>query len=198
MRRLIRVYIVCFTELRRLYTFYSNKTANYWQMTQNWHKNSKNNKKIYLIIFQAETWNIRMFWSKLQMLAYGWNNFRHHVIWADNKGPDQSARNVFTYEPQHDKTHKISVRSAKTQISLGIRPIWSEISLPAWRNLRSLATHWAHSEDSDQTGRMPRLIWVFAGRTLILLVLSCRGSYGMNMFLSWRNSVRTLVQHFIT
>ena len=24
---------------------------------------------------------------------------------------------------------------------------------------------------------MPRLIWVFAGRTLILLVLSCRGSY---------------------
>ena len=34
-----------------------------------------------------------------------------------------------------------------------------------WRKLRSLATHWAHSEDSDQTGRMPRLIWVFAGRT---------------------------------
>ena len=35
----------------------------------------------------------------------------------------------------------------------------------------------ADSEDSDQTGRMPRLIWVFAGRTLTLLVLSCRGSY---------------------
>ena len=29
----------------------------------------------------------------------------------------------------------------------------------------SLATYWAHSEDSDQTGRMPRLTWVFAGRT---------------------------------
>ena len=28
-----------------------------------------------------------------------------------------------------------------------------------------------------QTGQMPKLIWVFAGRTLILLVLSCRGSY---------------------
>ena len=28
------------------------------------------------------------------------------------------------------------------------------------------------SKDSDQTGRMPRLIWVFAGRTVILLVLS--------------------------
>ena len=30
---------------------------------------------------------------------------------------------------------------------------------------------------TDQTGRMPRLIRVFAGRTLTLLVLSCRGSY---------------------
>ena len=33
-----------------------------------------------------------------------------------------------------------------------------------------------HSKDSDLTGWMPRLIWVFAGRTLILLVLSCRSS----------------------
>ena len=37
--------------------------------------------------------------------------------------------------------------------------------LSAWRKLRSLATHWAYSEHSDQTGRMPRLIWVFAGCT---------------------------------
>ena len=29
----------------------------------------------------------------------------------------------------------------------------------------SLATHWAHSEDCDQIGRVPRLIWVFAGCT---------------------------------
>ena len=57
------------------------------------------------------------------------------------------------------------VRPAKTQISLGIRPVWSESSLSAWRSNGSLATHKAHSEDSDQTGRMPRLIWVFAGRT---------------------------------
>ena len=50
-------------------------------------------------------------------------------------------------------------------------------SLSAWRKLGSLATHWAHSEDSNQTGRMPRLIRVFTGCTLILLVLSCRGSF---------------------
>ena len=33
---------------------------------------------------------------------------------------------------------------------------------PHEKKLGSLATHWAYSEDSDQTGRMPRLIWVFA------------------------------------
>ena len=32
------------------------------------------------------------------------------------------------------------------------------------------------SEDSDQTGRMPRLIWVFAGRTATFLVLPQGGS----------------------
>ena len=70
-----------------------------------------------------------------------------------------------TYEPRHDKTNKVTVHPAKTRISLGIRPVWSESSLSAWRKLGSLATHSVHSEDSDQTGRMPRLIWVFAGHT---------------------------------
>ena len=53
----------------------------------------------------------------------------------------------------------------KTQIGLSICPVRLVSLLPAGKNIRSLATHWAHSEDSDQTGRMPRLIWVFAGRT---------------------------------
>ena len=83
---------------------------------------------------------------------------------------------VLRSEPRHDNTNKVSVRSAKTQFSLGIRTVWSESSLSAWRNLWSLATHWAHSEDSDQTRRMPRPIWVFAGRTLLVLVFSCPGS----------------------
>ena len=82
-----------------------------------------------------------------------------------------------SFEPRHDKSNKLVVRPAKTQVSLGIRPVWSESSLSAWRNLGPLATHWAHSKDSDQTGQMPRLIWVFIGRTLILLVLSWCGSF---------------------
>ena len=46
-----------------------------------------------------------------------------------------------------------------------MRPVLSESLLSAWRNLGSLPTHLEHREDSDQTGRMPRLIWVFAGCT---------------------------------
>ena len=64
---------------------------------------------------------------------------------------------------------------AKTQISLGIRPVWSESSLCTQWVAKDPSFLHADSEDSDQTGRMPRLIWVFAGHTLILLVLSCRG-----------------------
>ena len=75
------------------------------------------------------------------------------------------------------KPTKWHVHPVKTQISLVVRPVWSESSLSAWRKLVSLATHWVHSEDSDQTGQMPRLIWVFAGHTVILLVLSWGGSF---------------------
>ena len=42
-------------------------------------------------------------------------------------------------------------------------PVWSESSLSTWRKLGFLATHWADSEGSDQTGRMPRLIRVLLG-----------------------------------
>ena len=64
-----------------------------------------------------------------------------------------------SYEPPHDKSTKWPVRPAKTQTSLGIRPVWSESSLSAWRKLRSLATYWAHSD-----GHPPNLIRVFAVR----------------------------------
>ena len=70
------------------------------------------------------------------------------------------------YEPPHDKTNNMAVRPVKTRMNLGICPVWSESSLSAWRKLGSLATHRAHSEDSDQTGR-----------TVILLVLSSGSSY---------------------
>ena len=54
--------------------------------------------------------------------------------------------------------------------------LWSESSLCAQLVAKDPSFLHADSEDSDQTGRMPRLIWVFAGRTFTLLVLTCSGS----------------------
>ena len=73
------------------------------------------------------------------------------------------------------KPTKWHVRPAKTQISLGILPVWSESSLSAWRK--------------------PRLFWVFAGRKVILLVLSWGGSYSIGNRSSrkqsvWRTEIR--------
>ena len=70
--------------------------------------------------------------------------------------------NCSRYEPFHDKP---------------IRPVWSESSLCAQWVAKDPSFLHADSKDSDQTGRMHRLIWVFAGRTVILLVLSWGGSY---------------------
>ena len=67
-------------------------------------------------------------------------------------------------EPQHEKTTKWSACPAKTQIT------WAS----AQSDQSSLCTQWIakdqsflheDSNDSDQSGWMPRLIWVFAGCT---------------------------------
>ena len=63
------------------------------------------------------------------------------------------------------KATKWLVCPAKTQISLGIRPVWSDSSLCAQWVAKDPSFLHAVSEDSDQTRRMPRLIWIFAGRT---------------------------------
>ena len=70
--------------------------------------------------------------------------------------------------------------TVKTRISLGIHPVRSEFSLSAWRKFVSLSTGKVHSEDSDQTGQMPRLSWVFAGCTGHSVgFVMCRLNYGM-------------------
>ena len=63
------------------------------------------------------------------------------------------------------KPRKWFVRPAKTKISLDIRPVWAEYSLCAQWVANDSRFLQADSEDSDQSGRTPRLIWVFAGRT---------------------------------
>ena len=65
---------------------------------------------------------------------------------------------------------------AKTQISQGIRPVWSESSLYAWRNHGSLATHWAQAKTLIRLGGCPDWSESSLGAQVILLVLSWGGS----------------------
>ena len=79
-------------------------------------------------------------------------------------------------ESPHDKTNKVTVHPAKTQISLGIRPVWSESSLCAQWVPKDPGFLHAYSKDSDQTGWMPRLICLPWPHIANLLVLSWGGS----------------------
>ena len=81
------------------------------------------------------------------------------------EAPGQLKKTTTIIEPPHDKTNNMTLRPAKTQISLGVHPVWSESSLCAQWVAKEPCFRHADSEDSDQTGWMPRLIWVFAGRT---------------------------------
>ena len=102
--------------------------------------------------------------------------FRNLFFFFPTAAHSQCKSKIKVNEPRHDKTNKVSVRPAKTQISLGIRPACSESSLRTQWVAKDPSFLHAGSEDSHQTGRMPRLIWVFAERTSILLVLSWGGS----------------------
>ena len=62
------------------------------------------------------------------------------------------------------KPTKWPVHPAKTQISLGIRQVWSESTLCAQWVAKDLSFLHVDNEDADQIGRMPMLIWVFARR----------------------------------
>ena len=55
------------------------------------------------------------------------------------------------HEPPDDKTNKMNVHPAKTQISQGIRPVWSESSLCAQWVAMDPSFLQADSKDSDQT-----------------------------------------------
>ena len=84
-------------------------------------------------------------------------------------------------EQHRDKTNKVTVRSAKTQINLGIRPVWSVFAL-RMKKVWVLGYPLSAQRRSDQTGWMPRLIWVFAWRTVTSLILSWGGSYSCAHF----------------
>ena len=61
----------------------------------------------------------------------------------------------------------MTVRPVKIQSSLGIPPVWSESLLCAQWVAKNPSFLHTDSKDSDQTGQMPRLIWVFTRRHFV-------------------------------
>ena len=87
------------------------------------------------------------------------------LIWQEDPGGDEELQPMYLkwaaawQNQQNDLCTQRRLRSAWASAQS------DQSSVSAWRKLGSLATYWAYSKDSDQTGQMPRLIWVFAGRT---------------------------------
>ena len=101
---------------------------------------------LYLASVAAQT-GLRQHWSQTPFS----HDMAHMFLW----------RSVI--EPPHDKTNKW-LCAQQRQISLDIHPDWSESSLCALWVAKDPSFLHADSEDTDQTGRMPRLIWILAGR----------------------------------
>ena len=118
-----------------------------------------------------------------------WHKTRFRIMWPNWNSIWAMSVRIFclnldnilvTNEPQLDKINKIIC------VQQRLRSAWAstesdQSSLSTWRNLWSLGMHWAHSEDSDQTGRMTRLICVFAGLTghfvcFVVLRLKCENN----------------------
>ena len=79
------------------------------------------------------------------------------------------------FEPPHDKTNRMACAPSEYSDQPGHPP--SLISVFAVHMKKTWVLRYPSSAQRRLiTGRMPRLIWVFAGRTVILLVLSWGGS----------------------
>ena len=141
------------------------------------------------IFWSAEKWQTKQFLANIyplymlfsQQFQTNWFLPISHFSATNNLFLDNEAQQILSFSPalqaikevliflhlshRVTKPTKWHMRPAKTQISLGTRLVSSESSLSAWTSTGSLATHWAHSKGFDQTGRVPRLIRDFAGRT---------------------------------
>ena len=121
------------------------------------------------------------------------------LVSTDPSSPREVIKHILSFlihEPQHDKTNKMtSVCPAKTRISLGIRPVWSESLLSAWRNIKSLATHWAHSIRPVWSESSLGAHWSFCWFCHVAAHVSKSLKYVLSPFLGKRDLVWVLLVH---
>ena len=124
--------------------FSTNKTHSIWlcftDLCWCWQLLQSQPYKITRVLYYGEVYS-RMFWSSTRRWTRRGRGGRRI------KQLYRALDTTSMCKPTPPKATQWSMRPAKTQISLGVRPVWSESSLSAWRKLGFLATHWAHSED---------------------------------------------------
>ena len=78
-----------------------------------------------------------------------------------------SYEGIQTTEPLHDKTYHNNIVTSINSDQPVYLPNMETVLV--YHSARRLWKAHAISEDSDQTARMRRLIWVFAGRTILIV-----------------------------
>ena len=119
------------------------------------------------ILFRYSEKNADHSWQYLEVFSLVWRFCLEVFHCVLHISFIKRSRYVSIIEPSHDKTSLIR-----------------DFACAQWVAKDPSFLH-ADSEDSDQTGWMTRLIWVFAGCTVILLVLSWGGSF-FSMPAFWR------------
>ena len=118
-----------------------------------------------------------MSWSNTSLSCSAW--YKSYPFYLKSEYcPANPQQNLLFFEILKDEPphKKMALHPMKTQISLGSCPVWSKSSLcTQWVAKDPRFLH-ADSEDSDQTGRMPRLIRVFTQPTVFVMKwLTCPG-----------------------
>ena len=143
--------------------------------------NSLFNKLSYFNIIKILILTANIRWTSSNILFFSWHiltcmDFIFTILYTDHHSFWWIYHGIYMYIVKKMIIHiemsrivtkptKWHVRPAKTQISMGICLVWSESSLYAQWVAKDPSFLHADSEDSDQTGQMPRLIRVFAGCT---------------------------------
>ena len=79
--------------------------------------------------------NIRSIFDVIYIILQNFKSVKNSSVWIIYN--NSMIKHIWESAWRNLEWH---VRPAKTQISLGFRPVWSESSLSAWRKLGSLAT----------------------------------------------------------
>ena len=104
---------------------------------ENWQKLSFNYHEIPFLICSSVWWcvlyNFRSCKQSISLtVCQPYNdNVSNGQSWCLSRSGDHSLYLIrcLLFQPPHDKTNKMTMHTTKTQISLGIRPVWSESSL---------------------------------------------------------------------